>query len=603
MKAKWFSIFSTVLVLAVALAAVAPASAQTPEGLEAVETFEKSPNGIYIVQMVDKPVVAYEGGIKGLKTTKPKNGQKINPNSAAVKEYVSFLISKHDEALAMSGGKKVHDYVYSYNGFSAELTEAQAFSLSKSPLVLSVEADVLMQLDTNRTPDFLGLTDGGGLWDQLGGVENAGEGVIVGIIDSGIWPENPSFSDRDADGKLIFHQIPGWHGKCTPGEGFPASDCNQKMIGAQWYNAGWGGNAGVKALFPYEYVSTRDANGHGSHTASTAAGNYGVNAVVDDVDLGFISGMAPRARISSYKVCWGRGEEGGCFGSDSVAAIDQAVADGVDVLNFSISGTGTNYLDAVEVAFLFAADAGVFVAASAGNSGPGSGTVAHMSPWLTTVAAGTKDDFYAGTVTLGDGSEYSGASRASAVGPASLVYSADVGLGGANPTQVRLCYPGTLDPALVTGKIVACDRGTIARVDKSLAVAMAGGVGSILMNTGPSSLNADLHSVPTVHVDHVARTDILAYMALEGAGATASLVGDDFQIAEAPFVAAFSSRGPNQAGADLLKPDIMAPGVDVLAAVSPDGNGGRDWDFLSGTSMSSPHMAGLAALLIDAHPD
>ena len=604
MKRKYLRFIVLAAILVMTFAIVSPTAADTPT-IDPTGIFEESPNGIYIVQMVDKPVVAYEGDIKGYPATKPAPGQKINPQDGKVVKYADFLKTKHDAVLGQinASGNKVYSFVYAFNGFAAELNAAQAAKLSARPDVVFIESDQLLQLDTSRTPDFLGLTASGGLWEQLGGVENAGEGVIVGIIDSGVWPENPSFSDRDADGKLVFRQIPGWHGKCTPGEDFPASDCNQKLIGAQWYNSGWGGDAGVKALFPYEFASTRDADGHGSHTASTAAGNYGVNAVIDGLDLGMISGMAPRARIAAYKVCWGNGGEGGCFGSDSVAAIDQAVADGVDVLNFSISGTRTNYLDAVEVAFLFAADAGVFVAASAGNSGPGAGTVAHMSPWLTTVAAGTKDDFYAGEVTLGNGSTYSGASRASAVGPADLVYSADVGLAGADPNQVRLCYPGTLDPALVTGKIVACDRGVIARVDKSLAVAMAGGIGSILMNTSPSSLNADLHSIPTVHVDHLARPDILAYIASEGAAATASLVGNDFQSVEAPFVASFSSRGPNQAGGDLLKPDIMAPGVDILAAVSPVGYDGHDWDFLSGTSMSSPHIAGLAALIIDAHPD
>jgi hypothetical protein len=608
MKRKILRLVVLAAILLLTFAIVLPAAADQPD-FETVGQVEKSPNGLYIVQLVDKPVVAYEGDIPGLKATKPAQGKKINPNSPAVVNYVEYLNSKHDEVLAKAGGgQKVHDYFYSFNGFAAELTEIQALSLLKSPLVLSVEADVLMQMDTNRTPDFLGLSAPGGLWDQLGCHENAGEGVIVGIIDSGIWPENPSFSDRTGEGpqgqegKLDYQQIPGWHGKCTPGEDFPASDCNQKLIGAQWFNAGWGGDAGMAATFPYEFLSARDADGHGSHTASTAAGNYGVNAVVNGVDLGMISGMAPRARISAYKVCWGV-NEGGCFGSDSVAAIDQAVADGVDVLNFSISGTRTNYLDAVEVAFLFAADAGVFVAASAGNSGPGAGTVAHMSPWLTTVAAGTKDDSYAGTVTLGNGAAYDGASRATPVGPAALVYSADVVLAGADPNEGRLCYPGTLDPALVSGKIVACDRGVIARVDKSLAVYQAGGVGSILMNTGPSSLNADLHSVPTVHVDHNARVDILAYIAAEGAAATASLAGNNLQTVEAPFVASFSSRGPNQAGGDLLKPDILAPGVDVLAAVSPFGYNGDNFNFLSGTSMSGPHIAGLGALLIDAHPD
>jgi subtilisin family serine protease len=602
---------TTLLALVLILATVVPTFAQgshlqVPDAESNRIAAEKSESGVYIVRMLEDPVVAYAGGIPGLKATKPLKGKKINPNSPHVVAYVDYLTAGHDQALAAVGaqGNKLYSYKYSFNGFAAKLAPGQVEALKGQPGIVNVWADELYQVDTVRTPEFLGLTAEDGLWDM----GTTGEDVIVGIIDSGIWPENPSFSDRTGvgpngqEGKLDYRQIPGWHGKCTPGEDFPASDCNQKLIGAQWYNSGWGGDDGIRVTFPYEYISTRDADGHGSHTASTAAGNYGVNAVVNGIDLGIISGMAHRARIAAYKVCWGV-NEGGCFGSDSVAAIDQAVADGVDVLNFSISGTRTNYLDAVEVAFLFAADAGVFVAASAGNSGPGAGTVAHMSPWLTTVAAGTKDDFYAGTVTLGNGAVYEGASRATPVGPAALVYSADVGLAGEDPTQVRLCYPGTLDPAMVSGKIVACDRGTIARVDKSLAVYQAGGIGSILMNTGPSSLNADLHSVPTVHVDHNARTDIIAYIAAEGAAATASLDGNNLQEVEAPFVASFSSRGPNQAGGDLLKPDILAPGVDILAAVSPFGYNGDNFNFLSGTSMSGPHIAGLGALLIDAHPD
>ena len=583
-----------------AFAATAPEGLSVPQAVVS-QMAEQKEKATYIVRMEQHPVVAYDGGVAGLAATKPKQGKKIDPNSKNVIKYADYLKGKHAEALAQVGGRKVYDYVYSLNGFAAKMTAAQAAKMAALPGVVAVEKDVMLQRDTNRTPDMLGLTAPGGLWERLGGSSRAGEGVIVGIIDSGIWPENPSFSDRDENGKLVFRQIPGWHGRCRPGEAFPASDCNQKMIGATWYNAGFGGDAGVKAFFPYEFVSARDADGHGSHTASTAAGNYGVNVKIGANDLGMISGVAPRARIAAYKVCWGVGE-GGCFGSDSVAAIDQAVADGVDVLNFSISGTRTNYLDAVEVAFLFAADAGVFVAASAGNSGPSAGTVAHMSPWLTTVAAGTKDDFYSGTVALGaEGSEgtFSGASRATAVS-GDLVYSADVVLAGQDPNQGRLCYPGTLDPALVTGKIVACDRGVIARVAKSEAVAMAGGIGSILMNTSPSSLNADLHYVPTVHVDHIDGAVIRAYA--QTPGAIAALDGNELQEVEAPFVAAFSSRGPNQAGGDLLKPDILAPGQDVLAAVSPY-SAGQNWDFLSGTSMSSPHVAGLGALLTHAHPD
>jgi subtilisin family serine protease len=599
-----------------------PASAQLaidgiddPDRLQLVNDFAgaageelaESPNGIYIIRMIDDPVVAYEGGIRGLRATKPRKGSKINPNSRHVIEYVGHLNGKHAEALSkIGGGQKTYDYSYSFNGFAARLSHQQAKNLQSTDGVVAVWADEPQILDTATTTDFLGLTAPGGLWDM--GVQ--GEDVIIGIIDGGVWPESLSFSDRTGtngnskkDGKLDYRQIPGWHGKCTPGEQFNASHCNQKLIGARYYNAGFGGNEGIDATLPWEFNSPRDFGGHGSHTASTSGGNANTPLTGDQALFGTANGIAPRARIASYKTCWQTPTGGSCFSSDSIAAIDQAVADGVDVLNYSISGSRTNFLDGVEVAFAFAADAGVFVAASAGNSGSTS-TVAHPGPWLTTVAASTHDRNYDAELTLGDGSSYTGASTNTTGVAADLVYSADVVLAGADPDEGRLCYPGTLDSALVAGKIVLCDRGTIARVDKSLAVFIAGGVGSILANPDPGmSLNADFHSVPTVHVDNVAGDAIRAY-ATGGGTPTAEIAPSYFSPVPAPAIAGFSSRGPLLAGdGDLLKPDVAAPGVDVLAAVAPPGNSGQDFASYSGTSMASPHVAGLAALLTEMHPD
>ncbi|MCJ7659109.1 MAG: S8 family serine peptidase [Anaerolineales bacterium] len=600
MKRVMLNIF-LILALVLAFSSAALAQGNDPRVVSAPQSARvtESENGIYIVQMVDKPVVAYEGGIKGLKATKPKAGKKIDPNSPAVVNYVSYLTTKHNEALSKAGGQMIYNYSYSYNGFAAAMSVAQANKLASVEGVLAVSGDELRTVDTSTTPDFLGLTADGGLWDM----GYTGEDIIIGDVDSGIWPESMSFTDRTGtnpngkEGKLGYQQIPGWHGKCTPGEEFNASMCNQKLIGAQYFNAGYGGNAGIDAARPWEFNSPRDYNGHGTHTASTAGGNSGVLAEASDVDLGTISGMAPRARISAYKALWSNedGSQASGFTVDLVAAIDQAVADGVDVINYSVSGSTTLMNSSVAISFLFAADAGVFVASSAGNEGPGASTVAHNTPWQTTVAAGTHDRYYAGTVTLGNGSEYSGASIDSrGAGPADLVYAGNAG--------DALCAIGSLDPSLVTGKIVVCDRGIYARVDKSYAVMEAGGIGMVLANVSPSSINADLHYVPTVHVDEVAGAAIRAYA--QTAGATATLMGGVLETAEAPEVAAFSSRGPALAGSgDLLKPDIMAPGVDVLAAVAPPGNNGRNFDFYSGTSMSSPHIAGIAALLKDAHPD
>ena len=576
----------------------------------------KITNKAYIVQLAEQPVSAYTGGIRGYGATRPNKGQKIDPNAPKVVSYMSYLASRHDTVLGSVGANKKHySYGYVFNGFAADLTEAQAQKLAETPGVLAVSKDELLTLDTATTPAFLGLSGPTGFWNRTGAT---GENVIIGIVDTGAWPEHPSFSDRTGtngngtvDGKLSYQQIPGWNGKCTPGEAFNASHCNQKLIGARYYNSGFGGNAGIDSQFPFDYNSPRDWDSHGTHTATTAGGNADVQTTGAAAVFGKVSGMAPRARIAAYKVCWG-GADGGCFGSDSVAAIDQAVADGVDVINFSISGTSTNFRDPVEIAFLFAADAGVFVAASAGNSGPASSTVAHPSPWLTTVAAATHNRDGAGSTTLGNAVTYSGASMATlgGVGPVPLIDSTAAGLAGANATAVALCFSAAdnggvavLDPAKVTGKIVLCDRGTIARVSKSQAVKEAGGVGMILVNTSANSLNADLHAVPSVHLSDAARAAVKAYAATATPTATinqATVV----LTAPAPFIAAFSSRGPLRgANGDLLKPDIAAPGQDILAGVSPASSGGALFDLLSGTSMSSPHIAGIAALFKQAKPD
>ncbi len=326
--------------------------------------------------------------------------------------------------------------------------------------------------------------------------------------------------------------------------------------------------------------------------------------MIDGVNYGTISGMAPAAKVAAYKVCWESETGGGCAGTDSTAAIDAAVADGVNVINFSISGILDDFLDPVELAFLNAAAAGVFVAASAGNNGSSPRTVAHPSPWITTVAASTHTINEA-TVKLRNGKRFVGASVAQEGVPFSdTVLARDSARRGADKAEARLCLANTLAPNEVKGTIVVCDRGVIARVDKSREVQRAGGVGMILVNPTPNSLNADAHFVPTVHLPHTAYKDVYRYVKKARDPRSRILAdrnaGSKTKI---PEVAEFSSRGPSiAAGGDLLKPDISAPGVDVVAAVAPEGNLGRDYDFYSGTSMSSPHIAGLSALIMEAHP-
>jgi len=607
---------AAIVILFFLLVSVVPVAAK-PGITSKTGNVVESPNGVYIVQMINDPVVAYKGDIKGLKATAPQKGQKIDPYSTAVVTYTAFLNGKHDAAVAKAGGQKLYDYNYTYNGFAAKLSLEQANKMVSLEGVVAVSPDQLQTLDTSSTPDFLGLTAPGGLWDQLGGVDSAGEDVIIGIVDGGIWPESLSFSDRTGvngnatkTGKLSYQQIPGWHGKCVPGEAFNASMCNQKLIGAQYFNAGWGGNAGIDAELPWEFNSPRDFGGHGTHTASTAGGNNNVPTNGVAAAFGPISGIAPRARIAAYKVCWQTPEGGSCYNSDSIKAIDQAVADGVDVINFSISGTRTNFADPTEIAFLFAADAGVFVAASAGNSGPASSTVAHPGPWLTTVAAGTHNrSIKGGSVTLGNGNTYEGIGYLRTAGPAPLIDAAAAGLPGAD-AFLSLCFgtadDGTarLDPAMVSGKIVVCERGSNVLVNKAAAVKEAGGVGMVLVNVpgGSNTLPFVAYAIPAVHLTVAYYDTIKNYAATTDATATinaANIVYD----AIAPLTASFSSRGPLVASGDLLKPDLIAPGQDILAAVAPPGNDGQDFDIYSGTSMSSPHVAGLAALLMDLHPD
>jgi hypothetical protein len=561
----------------------------------------------YVVQMIQQPAAVYTGGIAGYKATKPATGAKLDPLNADVVKYVGLLHSQHGAALtAVGGATKLYDYDYAFNGFAAKLTPDQRAALQARPDVLSVEKDAAATVETTSTTAFLGLSGATGIWNTLGA---RGEDVIIADIDTGIWPENPAFTDRvgvgpnGQSGKLGYRQLPGWHGKCTPGEAFTAADCNQKLIGAQWFVAGHGG---PDSIIPEEYLSARDFDGHGSHTSSTAGGNADTPTNGDAAASGLntVNGMAPRARIAEYKACWELPDHSqvSCFTSDTTAAIDTAVRDGVDVITYSIGGTATNFLNSVEVAFLNAAATGVFVSASAGNDGPTASTITHPSPWITTVAASTHDRFGAGTATVG-GTTYSGASLAGAGVTASMIKSTDAGLAGQDAEEVRLCTPGTLDTAKVSGKIVICDRGVVDRTAKSLAVKLASGAGMILANTSVNSINADLHFVPTIHVDDTAGDAIKAFLAAHpGAPATIS-AGTIVKDANAPQIASFSSRGPSLASFDQIKPDVSAPGVDVLAAVAPPNHNGRMFDFESGTSMSAPHIAGIAADLISIHRD
>lgn len=402
------------------------------------------------------------------------------------------------------------------------------------------------------------------------------------------------------------------------GEKFGPHNCNRKIIGARFFSKGH------EAAFPgigvgnttasLEFKSPRDADGHGTHTASTAAGRYSFQASMNGYASGVAKGVAPKARLAVYKVCW---KNSGCFDSDILAAFDAAVNDGVDVISISIGGgdgiSSPYYLDPIAIGSYGAVSRGVFVASSAGNDGPNTMSVTNLAPWITTVGAGTIDRNFPAEIVLGNGKRISGVSlyagKPLEKGMYPVVYP-----GKAGTLSVSLCMENSLDPKEVKGKIVICDRGSNPRVAKGVVVRKAGGVGMILANgaSNGEGLVGDAHLIPAVGVGSNEGDLIKSYVSSSPSPtATIHFKGTVVGIKPAPVVASFSGRGPNGLNPEILKPDLIAPGVNILAgwtdAVGPTGldmdTRRTEFNILSGTSMACPHVSGAAALLKSAHPD
>lgn len=552
-----------------------------------------------LVKLDYDATATYTGGIDGLRPTSPSvTGRKLTGSSPEEQDYTRYVEgveSRFRSALASAipGATTGAALRTVYGGMTVRLPAKAARTLSTLPGVAAVQADTLQKpTATVEAPQFIGAPT---LWKQLGGQALAGKGVIFADLDTGVWPEHPFLADNPALG-MPPAAPSGKDRPCVFGDNplTPAVDvfqCNHKLIGGKpfldTYNAQHSGE-----VYP---DSARDGDGHGTHTTTTAAGNPLGSAPIFGIDRGPISGVAPGAWVLEYKVC---GLEG-CYSSDSARAVEQAILDGAQVLNFSISGGTNPYSDPVELAFLDAYNAGVLVSASAGNSGPAAGSVEHHSPWTMTVAASTQSREFASTLTVtgpNGSATFDGATLTAGVpAPTPIVLAQDL------PGYDKLCST-ELPPGAAVGKLVACQRGVVGRVQKGYNVSKGGAAGMILYNLPLADVETDNHFLPAIHLPD--GTAFLAFLAANP-GATGSFPTGEKGTGQGDVMAAFSSRGP---AGQFLKPDITAPGVQVLAGNTPtpdevaSGPPGQYFQAIAGTSMSAPNVSGSAILVKAVHP-
>jgi subtilisin family serine protease len=551
---------------------------------------------------------SYAGGVAGLAATSPRvTGKSLKANAGAVRAYERYATAQAKSITAaarnaVSGLQVRQTYTTAYGGVAGSIAANKIRQLLATPGVVAVQSDTLEQPQDDNT-QFLGAT---AVWPSLGGATHAGSNVTIAMLDTGVWPEHPMVS---ATG--VSEPAGGLKG-CEFGDGSDTAHlgqtfaCNNKLIGAYsklaTYMAVVGANAEEFCNNTTKVCSPRDSEGHGTHTTTTAGGDCVASAVLYGVERGPVCGIAPGVHIEMMRVC----AAAGCFSSDSVSAVEQAITDGANVINFSISGGAQPYTDPVELAFLDATDAGISVNASAGNSGPGAATSDHGGPWVTTVAASTGPREFRSTLHLtADGGatfDKDGVTLTNGVTTPTPVVLAQTLPKAGGGTEDVLCQ-SPLAAGAATGKIVACQRGTNARVDKGFNALQGGAAGMILYNPVKQDVETDNHWLPAIHLDGP-NADLLAFISGH-TNVRATFAQGTPEPGQADMMAAFSSRGPL---GDWIKPDVTAPGVQVLAGMTPqptgtvNGPAGNLYQAIAGTSMSSPHAAGVSALVKAAHP-
>ncbi|KAJ0466620.1 putative tripeptidyl-peptidase II [Helianthus annuus] len=525
-------------------------------------------------------------------------------SAATSRNSYNLLLTSLEERKSMA---VLHNYKNSFLGFAAHLTKKEADDIARKPGVVSVFPDPVLQLHTTRSWDFLKYHSGVELDSKHSAKynissSNAASDIIIGIMDTGIWPESESFSDEG------FGPIPSkWKGTCMKSDDFTTADCNRKLIGARYYTAGGG------------LTSPRDHNGHGTHTASTAAGNTVHNASYYGLAIGSAKGGFPGSRIASYRVCGPRG----CKGSNILAAFDDAIGDGVDVLSLSLGsspGYGPNFhRDPIAIGSFHATEKGITVVCSAGNDGPRKGSVVNVAPWILTVAASSIDRDFQADIALGDKTVIKGGGINFGVLEKSPIHrllygiTAKGNLTSYDEVDARNCIPRALDRDKVKGNIILCEstKGMYSTKQKLAGVKRLGAIGMVYVNDNARSVASSTGSFPMATVNRKDGQKIIHY-AKQERNPTATIL-PTVSVTEykpAPVVAYFSARGPSFATKDILKPDVAAPGVAILAAwpdkdsvVKLAGKKPPHFYILSGTSMACPHVSGLAAMIKSQHPN